>query len=305
MNIRTDLSTDLGGFRIKNPVMPASGTYEYTNESARLFPLERLGAIVVKSVNLHPRQGNPGPRIIEVPNGMINAVGIPSVGLPRFLTEELPPLRRHRAPVVLSVSGECGEDYRSSAELLTDNRDFDALELNLSCPNVGTGLPFSSEPELMRATIAPVRDLIKQPIFVKLTPMVADITRMAGVAEECGVNAVVIANTFPSMVIDVKKRKPVLGNTFGGMSGPCIKPLVMKLVYQAYERIHIPIIACGGIASAADAVEYLLAGATALQIGSMNFVNPLIMPEVIAGIDEYLYENGFYSVKEIIGLAHA
>lgn len=301
---KTDLAVNLGGLRLKNPVMPASGAYGYFESNANLFPMSQLGAVVIKSVHRVERIGNPLPRMTEVLGGIINAVGIPSVGIEKFITQELEPFREIGTSVVLSLSGNNPEHYIESAEILNDNDAIHAIELNLSCPNVDTGLPFSTVPDLLRRTVSGVRAKTKLPLLVKLSPNVSDICPIAQLAEECGADALVVSNTYRAMKIDLGRKAPVLGNISGGMSGPAIKPQTMYLVYQTYKKVHIPIIACGGIAKWQDAVEYILAGAKAVQVGSVNFANPMIMPEIISGIDEYLFRNGYKEIADIVGLAH-
>lgn len=301
---KTDLSARLGSLTLKNPVMPASGAYDYFENNANLFPMSELGAVMIKSVHYEARQGNPPPRVTEVQGGMINAVGIPSLGMDRFLREQLPRYSELGAPVVLSISGSAPEQYTAAVELLADDARVAALELNLSCPNVGTGLPFSSDPSLLKGTMQSVRRLTKLPLFVKLSPNVTDIRPIARAAEESGSDALVLANTYRAMKIDIRKQRSVLGRISGGMSGPAIKPLTLALVYQAYEAVKIPVIGCGGICAWEDAVEYFLAGATAIQVGCVNFTNPMAMPNIVRGLDDYLDHMGYTSLSQIIGLAH-
>jgi len=301
---RSDLSVNLGGVTLKNPVMPASGTYDYFDCNANVFPMSDLGAIMIKSVHRHPRGGNPAPRIVETVGGMINAVGIPSQGIEAFMEQDLEHYRQLHTPIVLSLSGSQAEDYEQSVQIVADDPRIAALELNLSCPNVGSGLPFSSDTGILANVVARVRRQTKLPLWVKLTPNVTDGRLTAKAAEDAGADAVVLSNTFRAMKIDIHARKPVLGNISGGLSGPAIKPQNMFLVYQAFETVKIPIIACGGISCWQDAVEYFLAGAAAVQVGCCNFTNPMCMSEVIQGIDRYLCDNGYSSIREIRGIAH-
>lgn len=302
--IQTDLSVRIGGLTLKNPVMPASGTYDYFDCNANVFPMSELGAIVIKSVHRFHRNGNPSPRIVETVGGMINAVGIPSRGIESFMSDELNHYCELATPIVLSLSGSQAEDYEGSAEIVANDTRIAALELNLSCPNVGSGLPFSSDPALLTDVVTRVRKKTDLPLLVKLTPNVTDICPTAKAAEDAGADGLVLSNTFRAMAIDIQKRRPVLGNISGGLSGPAIKPQNLFLVYHAYHAVKIPIIACGGISCWQDAVEYFLAGATAVQVGCCNFRNPKCMIEVINGIDQYLKDNGFSSLAEIRGLAH-
>lgn len=304
VNYLTDLSVELGGAVFKNPVMPASGTYDYFENNADCFPVSELGAVMTKSVHRLRRPGNPGPRIAEVCGGMLNCVGIPSVGIEAFLRDELPRYENIGTQVILSISGSESVHYAEIAELVGDDPRIAALEMNLSCPNVGSGLPFSSDPQLLYDTVRQTRQRTTLPLYAKLSPNVTDIRVSCRAAEDAGADALTLSNTFRAMTIDIQKRRPYLGNLSGGMSGPAVKPMNMFLVWQAYETVHIPIIACGGIASWRDAVEYLMAGASAVQVGSCNFNNPMTMHNIIHDLDSYLHRNGIASVRELCGAAH-
>ena len=304
VNYLTDLSVELGGAVFKNPVMPASGTYDYFENNADCFPVSELGAVMIKSVHRLRRPGNPGPRIAEVCGGMLNCVGIPSVGIEAFLRDELPRYENIGTQVILSISGSEQVHYAEIAELVGDDPRIAALEMNLSCPNVGSGLPFSSDPQLLYDTVRQTRQLTTLPLYTKLSPNVTDIRVSCRAAEDAGADALTLSNTFRAMTIDIQKRRPYLGNLSGGMSGPAVKPMNMFLVWQAYETVHIPIIACGGIASWRDAVEYLMAGASAVQVGSCNFNDPMTMHNIIHDLDSYLHRNGIASVRELCGAAH-
>ena len=304
VNYLTDLSVELGGAVFKNPVMPASGTYDYFENNADCFPVSELGAVMIKSVHRLRRPGNPGPRIAEVCGGMLNCVGIPSVGIEAFLRDELPRYENIGTQVILSISGSEPVHYAEIAELVGNDPRIAALEMNLSCPNVGSGLPFSSDPQLLYDTVRQTRQRTTLPLYAKLSPNVTDIRVSCRAAEDAGADALTLSNTFRAMTIDIQKRRPYLGNLSGGMSGPAVKPMNMFLVWQAYETVHIPIIACGGIASWRDAVEYLMAGASAVQVGSCNFNNPMTMHNIIHDLDSYLHRNGIASVRELCGAAH-
>lgn len=304
VNYLTDLSVELGGAVFKNPVMPASGTYDYFENNADCFPVSELGAVMIKSVHRLRRPGNPGPRIAEVCGGMLNCVGIPSVGIEAFLRDELPRYENIGTQVILSISGSEPVHYAEIAELVGDDPRIAALEMNLSCPNVGSGLPFSSDPQLLYDTVRQTRQRTTLPLYAKLSPNVTDIRVSCRAAEDAGADALTLSNTFRAMTIDIQKRRPYLGNLSGGMSGPAVKPMNMFLVWQAYETVHIPIIACGGIASWQDAVEYLMAGASAVQVGSCNFNDPMAMHNIIHDLDSYLHRNGIASVRELCGAAH-
>lgn len=304
VNYLTDLSVELGGAVFKNPVMPASGTYDYFENNADCFPVSELGAVMIKSVHRLRRPGNPGPRIAEVCGGMLNCVGIPSVGIEAFLRDELSRYENIGTQVILSISGSEPVHYAEIAELVGDDPRIAALEMNLSCPNVGSGLPFSSDPQLLYDTVCQTRQRTTLPLYAKLSPNVTDIRVSCRAAEDAGADALTLSNTFRAMTIDIQKRRPYLGNLSGGMSGPAVKPMNMFLVWQAYETVHIPIIACGGIASWRDAVEYLMAGASAVQVGSCNFNDPMTMHNIIHDLDSYLHRNGIASVRELCGAAH-
>lgn len=304
VNYLTDLSVELGGAVFKNPVMPASGTYDYFENNADCFPVSELGAVMIKSVHRLRRPGNPGPRIAEVCGGMLNCVGIPSVGIEAFLRDELPRYENIGTQVILSISGSEPVHYAEIAELVGDDPRIAALEMNLSCPNVDSGLPFSSDPQLLYDTVRQTRQRTTLPLYAKLSPNVTDIRVSCRAAEDAGADALTLSNTFRAMTIDIQKRRPYLGNLSGGMSGPAVKPMNMFLVWQAYETVHIPIIACGGIASWRDAVEYLMAGASAVQVGSCNFNDPMAMHNIIHDLDSYLHRNGIASVRELCGAAH-
>ena len=304
VNYLTDLSVELGGAVFKNPVMPASGTYDYFENNADCFPVSELGAVMIKSVHRLRRPVNPGPRIAEVCGGMLNCVGIPSVGIEAFLRDELPRYENIGTQVILSISGSEPVHYAEIAELVGDDPRIAALEMNLSCPNVGSGLPFSSDPQLLYDTVRQTRQRTPLPLYAKLSPNVTDIRVSCRAAEDAGADALTLSNTFRAMTIDIQKRRPYLGNLSGGMSGPAVKPMNMFLVWQAYETVHIPIIACGGIASWRDAVEYLMAGASAVQVGSCNFNDPMTMHNIIHDLDSYLHRNGIASVRELCGAAH-
>ena len=304
VNYLTDLSVELGGAVFKNPVMPASGTYDYFENNADCFPVSELGAVMIKSVHRLRRPGNPGPRIAEICGGMLNCVGIPSVGIEAFLRDELPRYENIGTQVILSISGSEPVHYAEIAELVGDDPRIAALEMNLSCPNVGSGLPFSSDPQLLYDTVCQTRQRTTLPLYAKLSPNVTDIRVSCRAAEDAGADALTLSNTFRAMTIDIQKRRPYLGNLSGGMSGPAVKPMNMFLVWQAYETVHIPIIACGGIASWRDAVEYLMAGASAVQVGSCNFNDPMTMHNIIHDLDSYLHRNGIASVRELCGAAH-
>ena len=298
-----NLKVNLGGMEMINPIMPASGAYDYFEYNADVFPMSELGAVMIKSVHRNPRPGNAAPRITEVLGGMINAVGIPSVGIERFMTEQLPRFEDIGTNVVLSLSGNAPAHYFESLEIVNDDPRVASIELNLSCPNVGSGLAFSANAEALKEVVEGARKRTKLPLYVKLSPNVTDIRVTALAAQECGADAVTVSNTWRAMKIDINKGKPVLGNISGGMSGPAIKPQNMFLVYQTAGVLDIPVIACGGITTWQDAIEYIMAGATALQVGCVNFVNPMAMVEIIRGMEEFMDRKGIKDLAEIRGIA--
>ncbi|MCE5235988.1 MAG: dihydroorotate dehydrogenase [Eubacteriales bacterium] len=300
---KTDLSVCIGSLTLRNPIMPASGTYEFDESSPYSCPPRELGAVVVKSVHRRMRSGNPVPRIVETPGGVINSVGIPSVGMERFLREEAPKYARAEAPVVLSLAASHRHEYGESLSMLEGHTVFSAIELNLSCPNVGTGLPFSADAALLEGIVREAKEKTKLPIFVKLSPNVTDILSTARAAQDAGADAIVVANTYRAMSIDIRAQRPALGNISGGMSGPAVKAQTMYLVYRVCSELQVPVIASGGAVCWEDAVEYILAGAYAVQIGCGNFLNPLLMKGIVQGIDNYLSERGYTSLAQIRGKA--
>ena len=303
---KIDTSVTIGNLRMKNPVMPASGAYDYNEDNAGVFPMSELGAIMLKSIHHDVRLGNKPPRIAETHAGMLNSVGIPSIGIFAFvesgyLRKKYKPLG---APIVVSVSGGTPQALRTCCELLDDSEDVAAIELNLSCPNVGTGLQLSSDEKLLHECVSEARKGTHHTLIAKHSPNVTNIAKMAKISEDAGADAVTIANTYMAMAIDVNTKKPRLGNIMGGLSGPAIKPITLLKVFQVYKAVSIPIIGCGGISCADDAVEYILAGASAVQVGAMNFVDPMVMPKVIRGIEAYMEKNHFPDIASFKGLAH-
>jgi len=290
--------------RLPNPVMPASGAYEVDDIHSDFFSPSELGAVVNKTVFIDPRPGNPPPRIWETPCGMLNSIGIPCEGIDHFLKNRLPVMRRLGPPVVVSIAGTTIEEWGRIARLVEDSGMADMLELNLSCPNLSEGIPWSTEERTLNKVISEVVSRVKLPVIAKLSPVVTDITHMAKAAEDAGASALAMINTYKGMAIDIRKKRPVLGNVTGGLSGPAIRPLAVWAVYSSYETVKIPIIGMGGIDSPEAAVEFLLAGATGLGIGMFSFIDPCTMKNVIEGIGRYLEREGFSSVREIIGLAH-
>jgi dihydroorotate dehydrogenase (NAD+) catalytic subunit len=297
-----NLAVTLAGLSLKNPVMTASGTFGYGREFESLMDLNRLGAIVVKGLALMPVKGNPPPRIVETACGMLNAIGLENVGVDAFVADKLPFLRTIRAPVIANIYGTSVEEYAALAERLDAADGVAAVEVNISCPNVKAGgVVFGVDPEAAERVVRAVRERTRKPVIVKLSPNVTDITVIARSAEAGGADALSLINTITGMAIDVETRRPRLANVTGGLSGPAIKPVALRMVWQVARAVRLPLIGIGGIVRGEDAVEFLLAGATAVQIGTANFINPAATLDVIAGIEAYLARHGIGDVNEIVG----
>jgi dihydroorotate dehydrogenase (NAD+) catalytic subunit len=299
-----DMKISIGSLRLRNPVMTASGTFGYGEEYGSLVNLHRLGAIIVKGISLLPRQGTPPPRIAETACGMLNAIGLENVGLESFLSEKLPFLQGINTPLIVSILGDTVQDYQQLAARLDEEEKVAALEVNISCPNVKQGgVAFGTDPGMAHAVTKGVRQHFSRPVIVKLSPNVTDITGIARAAEEAGADAVSLINTLLGMAIDIKSCQPKLANIFGGLSGPAIKPIGLRMVWQVAECVSIPIIGIGGITTTEDAIEYILAGACAVQVGTTNFINPRATEEIIQGIGAFLVENKMASIQDLIGRA--
>jgi dihydroorotate dehydrogenase (NAD+) catalytic subunit len=294
-----DLSVNIAGVKMKNPVMVASGTFGYGEEYAELVDLNSLGAIVVKGITLNPQIGNPPPRIVETASGMLNAIGLENVGVKKFINEKLPYLKQFNTPVIVNIAGKTVEEYTELAQRLDGL--VDGLEINISCPNVAKGgLQFGQDPSLTYEVVNKVRHSTKLPLITKLSPNVTDIKIIAKSAEAAGTNAISLINTILGMAIDINTRKPVLGNITGGLSGPAIKPIALRMVFEVAKVVKLPIIGQGGIMNAADALEFIIAGATAVAIGTASFVDPKVSLKIIDGIENYLSKNNI-SIKELTG----
>ncbi|HHO47646.1 MAG TPA: dihydroorotate dehydrogenase [Desulfobacteraceae bacterium] len=297
-----DLRVDIGPLRLRNPVMTASGTFGYGEEFASLVNLNRLGAIIVKGISLEPRRGNPPPRIIETACGMLNAIGLENVGVDRFITEKLPFLRRLETPVIVNILGDSIEEYSRLADKLNYARGIAALEVNISCPNVKKGgVAFGTVPEMATAVTRSVRQATGLPVIIKLSPNVTDIALIARAVEEAGADAISLINTLLGMAVDIRTRRPRLANIFGGLSGPAIKPVALRMVWQAARAVSIPVVGIGGITTVEDALEFLMAGATAVQVGTANFFRPTATEEIVAGLEEFLRQEDLSSVRQLIG----
>lgn len=295
-----DLSVDLGSLHLNNPVIAASGTFGYGLEYRELVDLNALGGFSTKGLSLKPKIGNPVPRVIETSSGMLNAIGLENIGLESFLSEKLPQLKDFNTRIIVNFFGDTSNEYVEMARALSDVERLDALEMNVSCPNVEKGgLQFSADPEVLTEVVSAVRKVTTKFLIVKLSPNVTDITLLAKAAEDAGADALSVCNTFVGMSIDLKTRKPHLANRTGGLSGPAIKPLALNLVYQTARAVKIPVIGIGGIKSGEDAVEFLMAGAKAVQIGTANFIDPTSTLQVIEGIRRYCSSNGVKNLSEL------
>ena len=292
----------IGGITLKNPVMTASGTYGYGLEYSDFIDLSKLGGIVVKGTTLNPRQGNPYPRMAETPSGMLNAVGLQNKGVEYFCSEIYPSIKDIDTHMIVNVSGSIVEDYMATAERIAELDKIPAIELNISCPNVkeggmAFGVTCAGAAEVVRA----VRKVYPKTLIVKLSPNVTDITEIARAVEAEGADSISMINTLLGMAIDVKSRKPILSTVTGGLSGPAVKPVALRMVWQTAKVVSIPIIGMGGISSCEDAIEFLLAGASAVQVGTYNFVDPTITTKIASGIEDYLVQNNMTDVSELIG----
>lgn len=297
-----DLSVDLGFLKLKNPVLAASGTFGYGLEFSPFVDLDKLGGIVVKGLYLSPRQGNPPPRLVETHGGLINSIGLPGIGVQKFAEEILPRLREYKTAIIINVCGSNDEEYASVVEILDEQEGIAAYELNISCPNVEKdGLCPALDPKETYSLVRFVREVTSRPLITKLSPNVTDITEIALSAQEAGSDALSLVNTFLAMAINPETRAPRLRNIFGGLSGPAIKPIALRMVFQAANHVRIPVIGIGGIFSGRDALEFLIAGAKAVQVGTANLVDPEATVKIIEEIREFCLDNNIKSLEEIIG----
>lgn len=297
-----DLSVDIGGLKLKNPVMTASGTFGYGREFSRFMDLETLGGIVVKGLSLTPSKGNPPPRVVETASGMLNAIGLENVGLAAFIKDKLPYLQTLNTAVVVNIYGTTIDAYAELAEKLEACEGVAAVEVNISCPNVKAGgIAFGADPKAAYAVVTAVRQRTRLPMWVKLSPNVTDVTTIARAAADAGADALSLINTLTGMAIDVDTRRPVLANITGGLSGPAIKPVALRMVWQVAQAVNLPVVGIGGIMTSADALEFLIAGATAVQVGTANFVNPRTAVEIVSGLEQYCRQNGLERLRELTG----
>ncbi|ALC16480.1 dihydroorotate oxidase B, catalytic subunit [Desulfuromonas soudanensis] len=300
--VRPSLAVEIAGIRMKNPVMPASGTFGYGEEYAPYFDLGRLGAIVTKGLSLNPKAGNPTPRIAETTSGMLNAIGLQNVGIEAFLADKVAYYQNFDVPVIANFFGNTLEEYGEVARRLSDIPEISAVELNISCPNVKQGgIVFGTDPRAAAQVVALVRKSLNKPLIVKLTPNVTDITVIARAAEEAGADAISCINTLTGMAIDVRTRRPKIANRTGGLSGPAIRPVAVRMVHQVVQAVKIPVIGIGGITCARDALEFLIVGARAVQVGTANFIDPGVMPDIIDGLEAFCLEEGIADINDLIG----
>jgi dihydroorotate dehydrogenase (NAD+) catalytic subunit len=296
-----DLSVTLGRLSLKNPVLVASGTFGYAREMAGLVDFAQLGGIIPKTVTRQPRIGNPPPRTVETPSGMLNAIGLDNDGIEHFVHHHLPYLRTLPTAIIANIAGKNEQELVEMAAMLADETWLAGLELNLSCPNVAGGVDFATDPAITGRVVAGARRACPMPLLAKLTPNVTDIVPIARAAAESGADAVVISNTFVGMAVDWRRRRAMLGNRTGGLSGPAIKPLVLRLVWQVASRVPVPIIAVGGISNCDDVLEFLVTGASAVQLGTVNFFDPTASMKVVRELPAALGHLGAKSVREVVG----
>lgn len=302
--MQVDMSVNLLGLKLKNPVMPASGCFGFGKEYSKYYDLNKLGAIVVKATTQKARLGNPTPRVAEVTCGMLNSIGLANPGLDKVLSDELPWLKSYSLPVIVNVAGETVEEYCSVVDRISRSKLAHAIELNVSCPNVAQGgLSFGADRKVLSELLKRVRGVCSLPLIVKLSPNVTDIVEIGLAAQEAGADAISLINTLIGMKIDINTGRPVLARKVGGLSGPAIKPVAIRMVYQLADVLKLPIIGIGGIYTAEDVIEFIMAGASAVQIGTANFTNPMAMPDIIDDLERYMKEKGIKDLDQIRGCA--
>lgn len=301
----TDLSVKLPGLDLKNPIMPASGCFGFGKEYAQLYDLSKLGSIMIKATTAEMRLGNPTPRVAETSSGMLNAIGLQNPGLEKVFGEELPWLNQFDVPIIANVAGSLAEDYVEVARTISQAPNVHALELNISCPNVKQGgITFGTDPNVAKELTRMVKDVSEVPVYVKLSPNVTNVVQLAKAVEEGGADGITMINTLLGMRLDPKTGRPVIANITGGLSGPAIKPVALRMVYEVRRHTDLPIIGMGGVAEVDDVIDFLSAGANAVAVGTANFVNPFVCPELIDKLPERLHELGYESVHELIGRSH-
>jgi dihydroorotate dehydrogenase (NAD+) catalytic subunit len=297
-----DLSVTIGSLRLLNPLIAASGCFGYGVEYADVVDLASIGGVAVKGLFLSEREGHPPPRIVETPAGMLNAIGLQGIGVHRFIAERLPELRDRRATVIVNICGTTLDEYVEVARILSDAEGVAALELNISCPNIKEGgITFGCSLPGTHQVVSAVRKVTRLPVIPKLTPNVTDVASFARAAEEAGADAISLVNTFLAMAIDVHTRRPKLSNIVGGLSGPAIRPIAVRMVYECRRAVQIPIVGMGGIATAEDVLEFMIAGANAVQVGTMNFVDPFIWEKLLRGLEHYMADHGIARLGDIVG----
>jgi len=299
-----ELSINLGGLIMNNPVAVASGTFGYGREYEDYVDISSIGAIIVKGTTMTPRPGNPSPRIVETPAGMLNSIGLENPGIDAFLNEHLPYLQEHRCTVIANIAGNTVEEYAELAARIEGHKGVGAIELNISCPNVKQGgLQFGTDPELVFQVVNAVKKNSTLPVIPKLSPNVTDIVSIARAAQAGGADALSMINTLMGMAVDIKNRKPLLGNIFGGLSGPAIKPVALRMIYQVYREVKLPILGGGGIMNLNDALEFMMVGASAVSVGTGIFVHPLLAVDIAEGLKEWMQQNNISQLSEIVGVA--
>jgi len=305
MNLSVQLAPeDRTGLRLANPVMTASGTFGYGTEYSHLFDIQKLGAIVCKGTTLKPMDGNPQPRLVETPSGLLNSIGLQNIGMKALIEEKAPVWAKWRVPVIVNIAGETIDEYAQLAKELDGVPGISALEVNISCPNISAGgAEFGAHPETAARVTASVRASTSLPVLVKLTPNTGEITRVAAAAAEAGADAICLINTVRGMAIDIYTRQTLLGNYTGGLSGPAIKPIALAMVYEVAGVVGLPVVGCGGITSGSDAIEFIMAGASAVQVGSASFINPHAPLDVLEGIEQFMAREGVRDISELIGAA--
>ncbi|MEI7431633.1 MAG: dihydroorotate dehydrogenase [Betaproteobacteria bacterium] len=300
--IKPDMSVNLAGIPLRNPVMTASGTFGYGEEFAEYVDLQAIGAMVTKGLSLKPRAGNPTPRIVETPGGMLNAIGLQNVGIEAFIAKKVPFLRSVNTPCIANFFGDTIDEYAEMARRLNEIPEVTALEMNISCPNVKQGgIVFGTDPACAASVVAACRAATRKPLIVKLSPNVTDVVAMAHACVDAGADSLSLINTLIGMAIDLKKRRPVLANITGGFSGPAIKPVALRMVWQVARAVKVPIIGIGGIMNATDALEFILAGATAVQVGTASFINPGAAQTIVEEMEAWMVANGVADIKSLIG----
>src|SRR5947199_5496047 len=300
-----DLAVTLGRLHLPNPILVASGTFGYAREMAGVVDFAKLGGIIPKTVTRQPRIGNPPPRTVETPSGMLNAIGLDNDGIEHFLHHHLPYLRALPTAIIANIAGKNEQEFVDMAGMLARAEGLAAVELNLSCPNVAGGVDFATDPEVTRRVVQGVRDVCPLPLIAKLTPNVTDVVRIARAAAEAGADAVSLVNTFVGMAVDWRRRRPVLGNVTGGLSRPAIKPLALRLVWRVARRVGVPVVGIGGIATVDDVMEFLVAGASAVQLGTVNFYDPTASVRVLDGLPGALASLGASGVRDVVGTLRA